>query len=72
MALSEQAEFTRCDVNEHCERKTTLYYGKLLHIKGVLGFDREPISSNARQGCLSPCKNSGEKVNANDELALAA
>lgn len=40
--------------------------------KGVLGFDREPISSNARQGCLSPCKNSGEKVNANDELALAA
>lgn len=49
-----------------------MYYGKLLHIKGVLGFDREPISSNARQGCLSPCKNSGEKVNANDELALAA
>lgn len=45
---------------------------KLLHIKGVLGFDREPISSNACQGCLSPCKNSGKKVNANDELALAA
>ena len=70
--MSEQAEFTYKSVNEHCERKPTQYYGKLLHIKGVLGFDREPIPSNACQGCLSPCKNSGKKVNANDELALAA
>ncbi len=39
---------------------------------GVLGFDRKPMSLNACQGCLRPCKNSGKKVNANDELALAA
>lgn len=51
---------------------TMQYCEKLIHIKGVLGFDRGPISSNACQGCLSPCKNSGKKVNANDELALAA